>query len=166
MKTDKKVLDYAKARKLADKLHHESKMISFTSGCYDLLHLGHILHLNYCRSKGDVLIVSVGNDETVRKLKGPGRPLLPAKVRARLLASLELVDYVIISEEVGKMDHSRLIEILKPAVYIVNATDSHVEEKRLLAQSNGAKLVLAKRMPPSGAAGISTTSLIEKINRL
>ncbi len=166
MKTDNKIITYAQVPKIVKALRNKGKRICFTSGCYDLLHLGHVLHFNFCKKHGDILIVNVGNDETVRDLKGPGRPILPANVRARTLSALEIIDYVVISEEAGKMDHSELISIVKPAVYVVNATDSHIKEKYQISAQVGTKLLLTRRTPPKDAKGISSTLLAQKLNKI
>jgi len=71
----------------------------FTNGCFDLLHPGHIRSLDQARSLGDVLVVGVNSDASVRQLKGEARPLVPEQERAELLAALAAVDFVVIFEE-------------------------------------------------------------------
>jgi len=162
MKTDNKIIKYKDLPKLKAKAKKEGKTIVFTSGCYDILHLGHVVHFNFCKRQGNILVVTVGNDETIRLLKGPTRPINDENFRARLLASLELVDYVVISEEVGKMDHNKSMELLRPDKYILNATDLAVEEKRKLTDKYGVELVLCKRLPPGHKKGGISSSGIEK----
>src|SRR5437879_3850254 len=77
----------------------ERKMVVWTNGCFDLLHVGHVRNLQAARSCGDVLVVGVNSDASVRQLKGPGRPLVPAAQRVEVLAALECVDYVVVFEE-------------------------------------------------------------------
>ena len=164
MNTDKKIITYHDLPKLSQRLHKGGKTIVFTSGCYDLLHLGHIIHLHYCKSKGDVLVVNVGNDATVRAVKGPTRPVLNERFRARMVAALATTDYVVISEESGKMDHTRFVRLLKPDVYVLNQTDSAIREKRKLIESVGGKLHLCRRLPPGNLkGGISTTTLKQQL---
>lgn len=166
MKTDKKIIKYKdlrRLRKLADK---ENKRIVFTSGCYDLLHLGHIIHFHYCKSKGDILVVNVGNDRTVKKLKGPGSPINNQKFRVRMVAALEVIDYVAVSEEFGKMDHNKFVQLLRPDIFVLNSTDSAVKEKRELVEKVGGKLLLCKRLPPGHKkGGISTTELKKRLKK-
>lgn len=162
MKTDKKIITYKDLPKLRAKATKEGKTIAFTSGCYDILHLGHVVHFNFCKNQADLLVVTVGNDATIRELKGPTRPINDENFRARLLAALELVDYVVISEEFGKMDHNLSMELLRPDKYILNATDSAVQEKKKLTDQYGIELVLCKRLPPGHKKGGISSSGIEK----
>jgi cytidyltransferase-like protein len=162
MKTDKKIIKYKDLSKIRKKASRDGKTIIFTSGCYDLLHLGHIIHFNFCKSKGDILVVTVGNDETIHLLKGSTKPINDQDFRVRLLAALELVDYVVISEESGKMDHIKSTELLRPDKYVLNATDSAVEAKRAICEKNGVELVLCRRLPPGHKKGGISSSGIEK----
>ncbi|MCX6810130.1 MAG: hypothetical protein NTY30_00065, partial [Candidatus Berkelbacteria bacterium] len=148
---------------LADK---DNKKIVFVFVCYDLLHLGYIINFNFCKSKGDIFVVTTGNDKTIRTLKGSGSPVNSEKFRARMIAAIEYVDYVVISEEYGKMDHAESMKLLRPDVYVLNSTDSAVVEKRKLVEENGGKLLLCKRLPPGHRkGGISTTELKKKIKK-
>jgi rfaE bifunctional protein nucleotidyltransferase chain/domain len=80
-------------------LLRESKVVVWTNGCFDLLHVGHLHSLQQARTFGDVLVVGINSDASVRQLKGPGRPLLPQDQRAELLAGLACVDYAVIFDE-------------------------------------------------------------------
>jgi len=91
------------------------KRVVFTNGCFDLLHPGHIESLETARALGDALIVGINSDESVRTLKGPGRPVYPAEERAEILASLECVDAVLIFEEPTPQ---RVIAALLPDVLV------------------------------------------------
>jgi len=91
------------------------KRVVFTNGCFDLLHPGHIESLEKARGLGDVLIVGLNSDESVRTLKGPGRPVIPAEERAEILASLECVDAVLIF---GELTPQRVIAALLPDVLV------------------------------------------------
>lgn len=162
MNTDKKILSYSRAALTCKKLRERGKDIVFTSGCYDILHLGHVVHFNYCRSKGDILVVSVGNDKTVRELKGPTRPINNERFRARMVAALAVVDYVVISTEFGKMDHDHLIRLLRPDYYVVPVTDSMIDAKKTLVKANGGKLITCHRLPPDKLKGGISTTQIEK----
>jgi len=164
MKTDTKIIACDAVEKLRKKAKKENKTTVLTTGCYDILHLGHVVHFNYCKSKADILVVSVGNDESAQHLKGPNRPVNNETFRARMVAALECVDYVVISEEFGIMDHTRLVEKLKPDVYVVPSTDSMLEEKRQLIAENHGEFVTCRRLPPGHLkGGISTTQIEEKL---
>lgn len=162
MKTDKKIIKYSNLSKLNEKYKKQKKTTVFTTGCYDILHLGHVIHFNYCKSKGDILIVSVGNDKNVRELKGPSRPINSETFRARMIAALEIVDHVVISEEMGIMDHDKSVELLKPNLYVVPGTDDYLDQKKKLIESNGGKLIACKRLPPENKKGGISTTMIEK----
>lgn len=164
MKTDNKIVAYGNLQEIREKTRKSGKTIVFTTGCYDILHLGHVLHFNYCKTKGDLLLVSVGNDSTVRDLKGSSRPFNSERFRARLVAALECVDDVVISEESGILDHVRLMELLKPDFYVVPVSDSFLDEKRLLASQNDCTLITCRRLPPGNLkGGISTTDIEKKM---
>ena len=90
------------------------KTIAFANGCFDLLHVGHVRYLQGAAREADRLIVAVNNDASVRLLKGPERPVLPAPDRAELVAALRGVDYVVIF---GDQDVNRLLTALKPDVH-------------------------------------------------
>ena len=86
-------------RALGDRLRREGRRIAFANGCFDILHVGHVRYLDEARKCADVLIVAVNGDHSVRRLKGPDRPILPAQARAELMAALAAVDFVVIFEE-------------------------------------------------------------------
>jgi len=99
---------------LADRLRAERKRIVLANGCFDLLHVGHIRYLQAARELGDVLFVGINSDAGVARLKGKGRPLIPAAERAEILMSLRAVDHVVVFEEDTA---DRLIASLKPNVH-------------------------------------------------
>lgn len=96
---ESKVIPLVKAYSLVDELKRRGRRVVFTNGCFDLLHPGHTRYLAAARKLGDVLIVAVNSDASVRALKGPGRPIFPAAERAEILAALATVDYVTIFDD-------------------------------------------------------------------
>lgn len=82
-----------------DRLRREGKIVVFTNGCFDLLHAGHVRYLSQARSLGDVLVVAINSDRSVRALKGEGRPILSEAERVEVLSGLESVDYVTVFDE-------------------------------------------------------------------
>jgi rfaE bifunctional protein nucleotidyltransferase chain/domain len=86
------------ARRLADE-RAAGRTIAFANGCFDLLHVGHVRYLESASREADILVVAVNDDESVKRLKGDGRPILPAADRAELVAALRCVDYVVIFPE-------------------------------------------------------------------
>ena len=101
--------------KLLGKLRRQKKKIVFTNGCFDLLHIGHVRYLKKAGKMGDILIVGLNSDSSVRKLKGQGRPILPQADRAEILAALEPVDYVVIFNQATPLD---LIKKIKPNILV------------------------------------------------
>ncbi len=97
--TTDKVLPLDRAYEVVDDLKRQGKRVVFTNGCFDVLHPGHTRCLAQARQLGDVLVVAMNSDRSVRALKGPDRPLLPEDERAEILAALEAVDYVTIFED-------------------------------------------------------------------
>ena len=87
-----KVVEIEQAAQRANELRAAGKKLVATNGCFDLLHLGHVRYLEAARARGDILIVGVNGDQSVRQLKGPGRPLNDERTRAEVLAALECVD--------------------------------------------------------------------------
>jgi rfaE bifunctional protein nucleotidyltransferase chain/domain len=90
------------------------RTIAFANGVFDLLHVGHVRYLQAARREADRLVVAINSDESVRALKGPGRPVLPAAVRAELVDAIRGVDYVVIF---GEPTVARLLELIKPDVH-------------------------------------------------
>jgi rfaE bifunctional protein nucleotidyltransferase chain/domain len=132
------------------------KRVVFTNGCFDLLHPGHIHSLEAARALGDFLIVGINSDESVRVLKGEGRPLIPAEERGEILASLECVDGVVIFEE---LTPQRVIASLLPDI-LVKGSDWPGNQivGREEVESAGGKVVLIDIVP-----GYSTTEILKKI---
>ena len=94
-----KILPLERAYELVDELKRQGKRVVFTNGCFDVLHPGHVRVFSEARKLGDVLIVGVNSDRSVRELKGPARPIMPENERAEILAALEAVDYVTIFDD-------------------------------------------------------------------
>ena len=99
--------------KLAEHRHRRERIV-FANGCFDTLHVGHIRYLEGARREGDILVVGVNDDSSVRNLKGPGRPILDQKARAHLVAALRSVDYVVLFSETTV---EVLLEELRPDVH-------------------------------------------------
>jgi rfaE bifunctional protein nucleotidyltransferase chain/domain len=139
-----------------DSLRQSGKIVVFTNGCFDLVHIGHIRLLQKARKQGDCLVVAVNSDNSVRRIKGPDRPKIPEKERAEVLAALGCVDWVTIFNE---PDPLVLIKLLKPHV-LVKGTDWPAEEivgASEVREAGGQVL----RIPLE--PGISTSTLIKRI---
>jgi rfaE bifunctional protein nucleotidyltransferase chain/domain len=131
------------------------KTVVFTNGCYDLLHPGHIRLLEQARSMGDILILALNSDDSVRRMKGPTRPLISQQDRAELACALAAVDAVTLFEEDTPRE---LIAGVLPDVLIKGADWSHFIAGREEVEAAGGR-VLAVALEP----GYSTTGMVEKL---
>jgi rfaE bifunctional protein nucleotidyltransferase chain/domain len=128
----------------------------FTNGCFDLLHPGHIQSLEAARNLGDFLIVGINSDESVRALKGAGRPVIPEQERAEILASLECVDGVVIFDE---LTPQKVIAVLLPDILVKgNDWPGNQIVGRAEVEAAGGKVVLIDNLP-----GYSTSGILQKI---
>lgn len=138
------------------RLKKQGKRIAFTNGCFDLLHLGHVTYLERAKSKGDLLIVGINSDRSMRTLKGRERPLVPQSERARVLAGLSSVDYVTIFDEPTPLS---LIQALKPDVLVKGAD----WKKDNIVGSDVVKRRGGKVVTIPVVKGVSTTQIIKRI---
>ncbi len=137
-------------------LKAEGKRIAFTNGCFDLLHIGHVRYLEEAKALGDVLVVGVNSNASVRKLKGPKRPILPEAERAEILSGLGCVDYITLFDE---MDPLKLIASLRPNVLVKGGdwTKEQTVGKEVVERSGGEVVIIPF------VKGASTSNLIETI---
>lgn len=138
------------------KLKEEKKKIVFTNGCFDILHFGHAKYLQEAKNKGDILVVGVNSDSSVRKIKGEKRPIVDEKNRLGLLSALESIDYLVLFNEDTPL---KVIKALKPDVLIKGADwDKDDIVGSDIVQAYGGKVLTIKLVK-----GLSTTNLIKKI---
>ncbi len=151
-----KIKDQGDLERIIRRLRDEGKRIVFTNGCFDLFHVGHLRYLEEARALGDVLVVGVNSDPSVRRLKGPKRPILPAGERAEVLSGLECVDFVTIFHE---LDPSRLIALLRPHLLVKGGdwTKETVVGRELVEGWGGEIRIIPL------VEGASTSQLIETI---
>jgi len=141
---------------LIERLRAEAKTVVFTNGVFDLLHPGHVRYLREARRLGDVLIVGVNSDRSVRANKGPDRPLTPEAERAEILEALECVDAAVIFDEETPHD---LISTLQPDVLVKGADwGENAIVGREIVEARGGRVV---RVPVE--RGYSTSGIVEKI---
>jgi D-glycero-beta-D-manno-heptose 1-phosphate adenylyltransferase len=143
-----------------DKLRQGGKRLVITNGCFDLLHAGHVTYLEAARNEGDALLVGVNSDESVRALKGPGRPINSETDRALVIAALQSVDGVFIFREQNAVEFLKTVE---PEIYVKGGDytlDTINQEERRFVENSGGKIVLLGHVP-----GKSTTALLEKMTR-
>ncbi|NAZ23118.1 MAG: D-glycero-beta-D-manno-heptose 1-phosphate adenylyltransferase [Thermocrinis sp.] len=149
------IVELKELLELLEKVRGKKKIV-FTNGCFDILHAGHADYLNKAKSLGDILVVGINSDASVRRIKGEKRPILPQQMRAYLLDNLKPVDYVVIFEEDTPLE---LIKAIKPDV-LVKGADWDLE--RIV----GADFVLSyggrvERIPFS--FDISTSKVVERV---
>lgn len=140
---------------LCSQYRQQGKTIVFTNGCFDLLHVGHLACLKQASRLGDVLIVAINSDVSVRLLKGPGRPVINQTDRAAMLSGLECVDHVLIFDKPTPHD---LLRQLQPDILVKGKTTAEVTGREIV-EAYGGKVVIT-----DGIDGISTTELIRKTN--
>ncbi|HME93260.1 MAG TPA: adenylyltransferase/cytidyltransferase family protein [Methylomirabilota bacterium] len=135
------VLDVEAAGRLASSWRAQGKRLVLANGCFDLLHVGHVRYLRAARALGDALVVGLNSDASVRRLKGAGRPVMPAVERAELVAAVSGVDAVVIFEEDSA---DALIARLRPDVH-AKGTDytAQTVPERSTVESVGAKVAIA-----------------------
>ncbi len=137
------------------RLREAGKVVSFTNGCFDILHCGHVSYLNFSREQGDVLVLGMNSDTSVRRNKGDDRPINCEEDRALVLAALECIDYVVLFDEDEPAD---LIGEILPDVLVKGEDWAHYVSGREAVEAAGGKVVMAKMVE-----GRSTTGTIEKV---
>lgn len=136
-------------------LRRQGRVLVFTNGCFDILHIGHVDYLAFARQQGDALVIGLNSDASVRRLKGNPRPLVPQADRALMLAALEAVDHVLIFEE---DDPRRVLTELLPDVLVKGSDWAHQVVGRDIVEAAGGKVVLAPLTEDR-----STTRLVNRI---
>ena len=152
----KKIKSPNQLKKILGVLKRQGKRIVFTNGCFDILHVGHIRYLSQARKLGDILVVGLNTDRSVRTIKGEKRPLVCENERAEVLSALKVVDYVVLFDE---PDPLALIKALKPSILVKGADwpEDKIIGADVIKQSGG-RVVRIPLVP-----GSSSTNLIEKI---
>lgn len=158
--TDSKCITIAALSPLRETCRAEGKRIVWTNGCFDLFHAGHVLSLEAAKAMGDVLVVGLNSDRSVKELKGPARPIIPEADRARVLAALSCVDYVIVFD--GKRCTPEL-EQLQPDVYAQGGSytiDTIDQDERRAVESAGGRCDFLPMLD-----GMSTSMILKRIRR-
>ncbi|OGC07486.1 hypothetical protein A2V82_14855 [candidate division KSB1 bacterium RBG_16_48_16] len=154
----KKIVHIDELEKIVKKAKSQGKRIVWTNGCFDLLHAGHVIYLEKARALGDMLIVGLNSDASVKKWKSPDRPLVKQLYRARVMAALACVDYIVIFDDGSPV---KLLERLQPD-FFTKGDDYSVEtmdqaERRAVEGYGGEFRFL------SGVPGMSTSTLLARI---
>ena len=154
--TSDKIVDIETLKLRLDEIRKAGRRIVFTNGCFDLLHVGHITYLNDARGLGDVLVIGLNTDNSIRGLKGEGRPIIPEEERSHLLAALECVDFVVLFDEETPLD---LISHVRPDILAKGA--DYTKEQVVgadVVESYGGSVSLITLVD-----NISTSTIIDKI---
>ena len=151
-------MNLSELKLLRETYRKEHKIVVFTNGCFDILHAGHVRYLTEAKKLGDVLVVGLNSDESVRKLKGAGRPVNPEEDRAEVLEGLRAVDHVVVFHEDTAEEMARQ---LQPDVYVKGGDYSleRLPESAIVA-SYGGRTVLVPMVE-----GRSTTNVIRKLQQ-
>ena len=150
-----KLVTLKQAKEIVDQLKKEGKKIGFTNGCFDCCHLGHIHSFMEAKKLCDVLFVAVNTDASVRKNKGPSRPIQDEKTRSLLLASMEFIDYVLLFDDETALP---VVEVLRPDVIAKEGYTLDRWPEGRFVQSYGGEAVTLKRLE-----GYSTSNLVERM---
>lgn len=154
--TREKIVDLDALLERLTPLRKAGKSVVFTNGCFDLIHVGHLRYLQAAAQRGDSLIVAINGDDSLRRLKGPSRPILPAEQRLRVLAGLDCVDFVMTFED--DTPH-RLLHAIRPDVLVKGANYSveGVVGREVVEEYGGKVLTVAL------TEDRSTSDIVEKI---
>lgn len=151
-----KILDRKTLQEKLDALRQEGKIIAFTNGCFDILHVGHVRYLREAKNTADILVLALNSDSSVQSIKGEKRPLVPEEERAEILAALEFIDFVTIFQELTPLE---LINYLKPDI-IIKGGDW--PEEKVVGRDDvkkwGGRVIIIPEIE-----GKSTTNIVEKI---
>ncbi len=151
-----KIYRREKLSEIVNKLKKQGKTVGFANGCFDLLHVGHIRYLKDAKKNCDVLIVALNTDESVRRLKGEGRPRTPLSERLEIMEAIEFVDYLTFFSE-DTVEHT--LRILKPDIHF-KGTDYTVEtvpERKVMEELGGKVMIVGDPKDHS------TTEILERI---
>ena len=153
------VLQIRELQQIRNRLHEEGKKVVFTNGCFDILHRGHIEYLQRARALGDVLVVGVNSDTSVRRIKGPDRPIVNQEDRIYVLSNLSSVDYACLFEEDTPL---QLIAALVPDI-LVKGSDWKIDAiiGKDIVEKNGGRVMTIDYLPNR-----STSGIIERIIEL
>ena len=154
----KKIVSLQNLIKIVDSYKKKNIKIVWTNGCFDILHIGHIKYLEQAKKSGDILIVGLNSDNSVKKLKGENRPIFNENDRATVLSFLTFIDHIIIFDQASP---SEMLDLLQPHYYIkggdytIDTIDQH--ERRLVEAYEGRIKILPY------VKGVSTSDIIKKI---
>lgn len=153
---ESKILKLEQLRKKLSSLKAEGKAVVFTNGCFDILHYGHVKYLEDAAARGDILVVGINSDSSIKRIKGKNRPIVNEKDRLRTVAGLQAVDFVVLFRE------DTPIKVIRAVIPDILIKGSDWSRKNIVGsefvEANGGKVLTVKLVQ-----GRSTTALINKI---
>jgi cytidyltransferase-like protein len=166
MDTETKIVSKTVLQRI--RLEGQGKTIVFCSGCFDVFHAGHAVFINQCAALGDVLVVGVGRDSTVRTLKGPARPVNPERNRLYVVANLCAVNYALLTDELqANSDVKEILDALRPDIFAVTEDDAMaIEAEAGRCLRLGIRLITVPRTVPEGLSLSSTSEILRKSARV
>ncbi len=155
----KKVVSLSLLKKLLPPLRRRGKAVVFTNGCFDIIHAGHVRYLSRAKELGDILIIGLNSDSSVKEIKGNARPIVPQMERAEVLSAIDVVDYIVIFNESTPI---KLIEMIEPDILIKGADwAGHLIVGADIVKAKGGRVARIRLV-----RGKSTTNIIKKILKL
>jgi rfaE bifunctional protein nucleotidyltransferase chain/domain len=141
-------------KNIVNELKAQNLKIVFTNGCFDIIHKGHIEYLNHAKKFGDILIVGINSDESIKKIKGDKRPIIPLESRIYILDNLKSIDFVVPFDEETPIN---LIKIIKPDVHVKGGdyNEEDLPESKIIKECGGKVKIIPL------VEGFSTTNVIE-----
>ncbi len=156
-----KLVSLVQLTTIVNQARSNRKKIVWTNGCFDIIHAGHVDYLERSKAYGDLLVVGLNSDESVKKLKGDNRPVFSEMDRAKVLCSIIFVDYVIIFSHTSPI---KMIDLLKPDYYIKGGDytiDTIDQDERKVVEGYGGEIMLLPMVE-----GVSSSIIVEKIRKL
>lgn len=154
------ILNISQIKKVVQSIHKQNKKIILVGGCFDLVHLGHLVFLQKAKSIGDILIVLLESDQTIRRLKGDSRPINSQSNRAKFLTHLKSVDFVVkLPEFKTNQQYQNLVDQIKPEIIAITQGDPNLQLKTNTIKSTSAKIVVVTKQIPQQ----STSLIIKKL---
>lgn len=156
---EKKIKKLSGLKRIIARLKKSGKKIVFTNGCFDLLHFGHVKYLRDAKKKGDILVVGVNSDASVKKIKGENRPIVNAADRIRVIAALESVDLAVLFKDVTPL---KVIKAIRPDI-LVKGADWDKDE---IVGADFVRSYSGRVLRIGLVQGRSTTELIKKVAKI
>ncbi|HLC77871.1 MAG TPA: adenylyltransferase/cytidyltransferase family protein [Candidatus Nanoarchaeia archaeon] len=163
-----KIISKEQLSEIRDK--HQDKKVIFTAGSFDILHTGHVVYLSKCKQLGDILVVGLGRDSVIKRLKGDNRPINSENNRLFFLAALQDVDYVILDDdtpqtiESAELDYIENLILLKPDLFCINNDNPRLDLNKKAVENLGIMVEVMNRDLPEGINPTSTSQIIDKLS--